>query len=403
MRGWSTWLAASLLGACYSPRASRDCEVLCNTVTGDLCPDGLTCGTSGLCSAGGNACTGDMPDRPGICFGSGIARPCVPTVPPGTVTLSGPLDTNTDPLCVPDDQPVTGPQLCVIAGERITFFGPVHATGARPLVLVASKSINVNFMLDARSIRGATDAGAGAVSCPTPAGGEEGGISSGGAGGSFQSRGGDGGLANGVATTPADPAVAFPDHVRGGCPGGAGGPGTSSVPNKPGAGGGALYLIANERIDVQSVIAANGAGALLEAPDVGARAGGGGGGGGSGGLIVLESPLIMFGSEARLLALGGGGAGGGGGLASGASKAGGDPDPTAMSPGSISAVGGDAGQPDGGRGGDGSSTSSSAGSPGLPGTMAAGGGGGGGGAGFIKLHCTMCPTGSTIIIPPPSP
>lgn len=403
MRGWSTWLAALLLGACYAPRATRDCEVICNTAAGDLCPDDLTCGTSGLCSAGGNACTGDLPDVPGICFGTGIARPCVPAVPEGTITLSGPLDTSTDSRCVPVNQPGTGPTLCVIAGERIALSGSVHATGARPLVLVASKTIAVNFMLDARSIRGATEPGAGAISCPTPAGGEEGGLSSGGAGGSFQSRGGDGGLANGLPTTLADPAVAFPDHVRGGCAGGAGGAGTSNMPNKPGAGGGALYLIANERIDVQGVIAANGAGALLEGPDLGARPGGGGGGGGSGGLIVLDSPLIMFSSEARLLALGGAGAGGGGGLASGTSKAGGDPDPTAMAAGSITAVGGDAGQPDGGRGGNGSSSSSIAGAPGLDGMMAGGGGGGGGGAGFIKLLCTMCATGSTLIIPPLTP
>ncbi len=402
MRGWLTWIAVAVVGACYSPRPNGNCEVLCSAAGGDGCPAGLTCGTSGLCSVGGHACPGDQDaglDGPEICFGTDIARPCVPAVPPGSLMLSGVIHTDTDARCVRVDQPAQGPSLCVIAGEQIVVGGPVDAIGARPLVLVASKTITVSAMLDARSIRGEVTTGAGASSCPTPSGLSEGGMGAGGAGGSFQGSGGAGGKCNSVpGTTPAAP-VAFPDHVRGGCPGGGGGEGTGSMLSKPGAGGGALYLIANDRIDVQSVISANGAGGFLEPPDFGARPGAGGGGGGSGGLIVLEAPVITLGGAARLLAVGGGGSGGGGILMS---KAGGDPDPTGSPFGSITAAGGAGGADNGGTGGDGSSMTSRDGAAGMDGTIE-GGGGGGGGSGFIKLICTTCSTGSALVVPPATP
>jgi len=395
MRGWLTWLTA-FAGACYSPRPIGNCDVICGAAEDDRCPDGFTCGASGLCSVGGHACAGDTSE--GFCFGSGIAKPCVPTVPLGSLMLTGDLNTDTDGRCISVDQPVQGPKLCVLAGERIVVTGPVHATGSRPLVLVANETITVSAMLDARSVRTETVPGAGASSCASPFGLSEGGIGAGGAGGSFQGSGGAGGSASSVPGTAAAAATAFPDHVRGGCPGGGGGEGTGSTLSEPGAGGGALYLIANKKIDVQAVIAANGAGALEALPDIGARLGAGGGGGGSGGLIVLEAPVITFGSATRLLAMGGAGAGGGASME--LSKAGGDPDPAAAAPVSIVAVGGPGGRPDGGAGGNGSSLASPDGAAGIDGTTAGGGGGGGGGSGFIKLICTTCPDDSFVVIPP---
>jgi hypothetical protein len=399
MHGRLTWIAVGVVGACYSPRPTQDCEVICSAAGGDRCPDGFACGASGLCSAGGNACQGDLGDA--ACFGTGIARPCVPAVPPGPLMLSGIIDTDRDARCIHVDQPVQGPTLCVIAGEQIVVSGPVHAVGTRPLVLVASETITVNFMLDARTLRTEAVTGAGASSCPTPTGLGEGGVGAGGAGGSFQESGGAGGAAGGVpATMPATP-VAFPDHVRGGCPGGAGGDGTSAVLGRPGAGGGALYLIANDEIDVQAVIAANGAGGFLEqvgADAFGARPGGGGGGGGSGGLIVLEARTITLGSAARLVAVGGGGSGGGGDQSSG--FAGGDSDPAGTP---ITAPGGEGGMANGGNGGTGSPMTSMAGGPGGNGALAGGGGGGGGGPGYIKLLCSTCPPIGAFIIPPRTP
>jgi hypothetical protein len=393
MRGWLLWIAAGLVGACYSPRPTADCQVICSAAEGDDCPDGFACGASGMCSASGNACPGD-PGGPQICFGEegSIAKPCVPTVPPGEVTLSDPINTDTDPRCVAVGQLAGQPKLCVIAGEQIVIGKPVHAVGSRPLVLAATETITVTAMLDARSVRGAALTGAGAIPCPAPLAGGEAGVGAGGAGGSFSGTGGAGGAGSGVAVTMPEEPIPFPDHVRGGCPGGIGGAG-SSAPGNPGAGGGALYLIAKRQIDVQAVIAANGAGALS------ARAGGGGGGGGSGGLIVLEAPTITFSGEARLLAMGGGGSGGGGVQDS---QAGGDSNPDASPPfSSLTAPGGLGGTPNGGRGGEGSSMTSLNGEIGLDGVIEGGGGGGGGSAGFIMLRCKMCSTSGALIIPPP--
>ncbi|HWO19532.1 MAG TPA: hypothetical protein VNO30_12180 [Kofleriaceae bacterium] len=398
MRAWLTWIAAGVVGACYSPRPTADCQVLCSAADGDSCPDGFACGASGLCSVGGNACPGD-PGGPQVCFGEGIAKPCVPAVPAGQVMLSGTINTDADTRCVVIAQRPGEPQLCVIGGQEIAIGKPVHAVGTRPLVLVATETITVTAMLDARSVRGEPVTGAGAIPCPAPLSVGEAGIGAGGVGGSFGGGGGTGAAGSGVpATAPTQP-IPFPDHVRGGCPGGAGAEGTSAVVGKPGGGGGALYLIAKRQIDVQAVIAANGAGALLDLPEIGARAGGGGGGGGSGGLIVLEAPVVTFGGEARVLAMGGGGAGGGGTVAS---QAGGDSNPAASLPVSmLTAPGGLGGISNGGKGGNGSSMTSLDGADGVEGTSEGGGGGGGGGAGYIKLMCTMCSTGSAVIIPVP--
>ena len=237
MRGWLTWIAAGVAGACYSPRATEDCQVLCSAADGDRCPDGFLCGASGLCSAGGNACLGDRSDG-GRCFGAGIAKLCLPPLPPGSLTLSGAINTDTDARCFYVDQPVQGARLCVISGEQIVVNGTVHAVGTRPLVLVASEVIAVNAPLEARSVHTEAVTGAGAGSCQTPEGFGEGGTGAGGAGGSFQGTGGGGGSAEGVSETPTAARLAFPDHVRGGCPGGAGGSGTSSLMGRPGAGGG---------------------------------------------------------------------------------------------------------------------------------------------------------------------
>lgn len=397
MRGWLTWIAAGAVGACYAPRSPGDCEVICGAASDGRCPDGFTCGTSGLCSISGAACAGDRGN--GSCFGTGIAKPCVPAVPRGSLQVSGMLDTDTDAACVVVDQPVPGPPLCVIASERIAITGPVRAVGARPLVLVASEAISVDFPLEAGSHRAEAATGAGAAPCPSGVALSEGGIGAGGAGGSFHGSGGTGAAATGVPATMPLARAAFPDHVRGGCNGGAGASGTSLAGN-PGAGGGALYLIAGQRIDVQSVISADGAGAYLEPPEVGARAGGGGGGGGSGGLIVLDAPVIALGGTARLIAVGGAGAGGGG---TAPSQAGADPDPAAPFPIPITAVGGAGGLPDGGKGGSGSSPASIDGADGVDGTMEGGGGGGGGGAGFIQLRCTTCPPPGAVIVPPATP
>lgn len=296
LRGCLPWIAAGVVGACYSPRPSGDCEVICSTAAGEGCPDGFACGASGLCSAGGNACAGDR-SGPETCFGDGIAKPCVP-VPPGSLMLSGTINTDADPRCTLVDQPARGPQLCVIAGEQLVIGKPVRAVGSRPLVLAASDTLTVSAMLDGRSLRGEPVTGAGASPCPPAIAVGEAAVGAGGAGGSFQGSGGGG--SGGLIVLEA-PAITFSGAARLLALGG-GGAGGGAI--QGGQAGGDPDPFAIPSTDIKAVGGQGGSpsggkggdgspATPLPASLGGARGvdgtmdGGGGGGGGGAGFIML--------------------------------------------------------------------------------------------------------------------
>jgi hypothetical protein len=136
-----------------------------------------------------------------------------------------------------------------------------------------------------------------------------------------------------------------------------------------GHGGGAVFLIAGTKIDIQGGINAAGEGGTP-----GIKNSAGGGGGGAGGMIGFDAPMIT--ANSLILANGGGGAEG-----SGTATVAGAPgnDPTTI----LAAAGGVENTVQGGDGGNGSA--GLAGGSGAAGTSGTGGGGGGGGgAGLIK-------------------
>ncbi|MDQ3364175.1 MAG: hypothetical protein M3680_01930, partial [Myxococcota bacterium] len=226
------------------------------------------------------------------CFGSGAFYLCLPAVPAGTFTTTGNMTVITTSCdSAAEQQLVLGGQpVCVIAADTITINAAhsIGVVGDLPLVLVAVTSLSIAGTLDVASSRGNTGPNADPADCSRA--GIDGGTSvlggGGGAGGSFGTPGAVGGVGNSTAGTPTPrgtPAPAVPAPVtklRGGCPGGRGGEGTTSA--APGPGGGALYLVSRGELRISGLVNASGGGAAG-----GLIAKGGGGGGGSGGMIVM--------------------------------------------------------------------------------------------------------------------
>lgn len=326
------------------------------------------------------------------CFGTPIAI-CLTSVPTNALAL--PAAINTDTGCTQTVPQTNGPDLCVIAARTITVGADARATGARPLVLVATETIDVQRVLDVSSKVGSLGAAANAASCTVAqAGGDDSGGGAGGAGGSFQAKGGDGGRGdennngnpNGKAPGGTAGNAQTTAVVRGGCKGGDGG--TAGGQRGAGSpGGGAVYLIAGTSITVgtNGAVYASGAGGLF-----GSNCDGGGGGG-SGGMIGFDAPMITV--TGRVAANGGGGGGGGGSGSAGG--VGGDGTTTSFN---ARAAAGTSGNPNGAAGGLGSAIGNPGGGLGNNGDC--GGGGGGGGVGFVWTHGTV--TG-TQISPPATP
>lgn len=386
--GLRSMLVACALGAC-SPFGGGAFECSLDTeCSGGMCADGYCAFPDPNCMSGqrygdlsgprSGQCVGEQgtgsdggADAPDMmmtsedgasCYGTGLVRACFAAPPSGARTVDAAINTDTSNLC---DTDARNSAWCVIAGSTISVQGTVLVTGSKPLVLLATQSIDVTGTLDAASHRGGTTgpaANAAGCNAGTPAG-----TSGGGAGGSFGARGGAGGGTAGSATNGGVSGNAItPTVAHGGCAGQNGNGGSAGV---AGAGGGAVYLIAESTITIAGVINASGAGGTN-----GVMSASGGGGGGSGGLIGLDAPTVT--NNGLIFANGGGGGEGSGQTTAGAP--GGDP---------VAGAGGTGGgnlSTNGGNGGAGQGGATATPGDGGNGTATGGGGGGGGGVGVIR-------------------
>jgi hypothetical protein len=364
------------------------------------CPSGLTCNAQQICDkidSANDASVGVPPgiDAPGgidggsgmACYGPSGWQVCFASAPTGSIILPSTINTDGGSPCL-GMQPMgwTAPQpaACFIVGDAITVpSGGTKVNGAKPLVLVARSSITIAGVLDVARHKGVT------VTMPTdcfnfsqtPDAPDISVGGSGGAGGSFMTRAGNGGLGDGGTqqglANPAD-AVA-PTHLRGGCPGQEGGASSFGDIGTPGAGGGSVYLVSGGDIALQSAINASGAGGG------GGRNRAGGSGGGSGGMIVLYSATLTPSLTPVLMANGGGGGAG----SPGSIKAPDGSDPSVTSPLTPAA----GGATSSGQGGQGYSATGSALDGAVGASIGGGGGGGGGAAGYIRSNHS--PTGAT--------
>ncbi len=422
----SLWGCSPFGGGAFRCETDADCAGgpsagRCETAVGfcsfedSSCQSGYRYGTSsggqsGVCvgdempiiDAPPNPDDGDVGDMSPMidartCFGT-PHEICLTTLPTGPRTLPATINTDTD--CDQVETPSGGVPLCVVSGTAITIDN-TRAEGSRPLVIVATETIDITGNLDVSSKRvGNAGAGANAAGCNAATMGEnDGGGAAGGGGGGFGASGGtagfgdnnDNGGAAGKATGGVGGMMSVGAFIRGGCKGANGGStngGNNGSDNGTnfGAGsngGGAVYLIAVTSITVQTTgtISASGGGG-----DGGNETSGGGGGGGSGGLIGFDAPTITV--MGRVAANGGGG-GGGGGNSDGGNGADGF-QPGAQPNWNQRADGGASGQQANSAGGRGGTTGNLAGEGSN--NSDGGSGGGGGGVGLIWVHGTLTGT-----------
>ncbi len=322
------------------------------------------------------------------CFGGGLFIDCYPNglAPTGSDTPTGTLDTGNPASCTRVVAQSGGPELCLRSAGTITIASYVRARGPRPLVLLATDTIEITSdgILDASSFDGELGPGGNTGDCANAGTGGANTSNAaiagagGGGGAGFGTAGAVGGDGKNVGGGPAGATAAL-TMIRGGCRGGRGGTSSAGAGGNGGNGGGAVYLIAGAAITVAGEIRANG-----DAGEGGPNKAGGGGGG-AGGLIAFDAPALTI--TGMVFANGGGGGEGGGGGQTG-------------NDGSIplrydQRAGGGSGNTAGGNGGEGS-VFDATGTPGTTGNN--GGGGGGGGAGRIEVYQTSVPPGQ--ISPP---
>ncbi len=324
------------------------------------------------------------------CLGTGAFRVCPTAAPTGTTTLSGALNTDTDPRCgaQPAGWAAGGqPAACFVFASTVNVNGGgLTVFGVRPLVLFATGTISISAGLNASALGSFNGPGGPSTSCKSFPGGNPQNNNNGGGGGagaSFMSKGGDGGDGNnGSANGGNAPAAdgADPTILRGGCRGQDGGDGNNGDPGGVGGGaGGAVYLVAST-ITISGSIDVSGGGGGGGSADAG-----GGGGAGAGGMIVLDATTLN--ANGTLMANGGGGGGGADSNTNGGPGA----DPSVGTP-TTPALGGNA-VGAGGPGGNGFAGAINA-TNGTLGIANKGGGAGGGGGGFIKASGALGGTAS---------
>ncbi len=417
--------AASLtafLVACFSPTHQ---EGLGCSDDG-LCPSGLACASDQICRSPDGFVDGGFVD--GGFVDGGVLDDASPGIPDAalfdggndscdigddSICATGPvqteivistdsevLDTDTDSRCRTFTT-AEGAVVCLIYTDSFTVQGGsvLNVVGSKPLFVASIGSITIDGRVDVSSSRnGLRGAGSNSSQCPPPLIPAANGVSSGGggAGGSFQGKGGNGGFGDvgggidtfgAIASTP----EGLPDKLRGGCEGSSGGTGDNSfIPSEPGAGGGAIAFLSTISFTVSSTgsLFANGSGAGR-----GIQERGGGAGGGSGGMLTMTAPSVVL--QGLVLAEGGGGGGGASTFQDGAD--GNNSTKESSGAGGLGASIGDDGEE--GNGGEGSTTASRgqhSGIEGIDGDGARrGGGGGGGGAGYLIVKGTMFQLGSS--------
>ena len=277
------------------------------------------------------------------------------------------------------------PSMHVAQGATLTITGPY------PLVVVADDTIVVEGVLAAAP-----------GSAPPPAGtcqAQNGVVQCAGAGGGGGGNGGMGGAGGPVDSSlgshaPAEPGLA----LQGGCPGADGGAPAPTTPGPAGRGGGAIQLVAKNRVEVSSTITAGGEGGGPGSSSptctgfVGS-ASSGGGGGGAGGHILIESCLVQVDGAAKICATGGGG--GGGGAVAGVSTVGSNGNCDSPAAGGVQGgvsgtEGGSGGYAGNGDGGD----------AGAEGAGSVSSSGGGGAVGKIRMHGAVVNVQPTALIHP---
>ena len=268
---------------------------------------------------------GAVNDAPPVvrCFGT-FKKVCLENPPTSAFTLGGAdnsVITEMQSNCVTTTNESTVASSCVIAGSSVTIDGSLTASGGVPLVIVATDGeLIIENLLDVSSRRGDERRGAGANptgACNGATGATDG---AGGAGGSFGGKGGTGGRGLTGNAPAAAAALAFPNQLRGGCPGNLSGRPTGAL--AIGSGGGAVWLISTVGITINGTVNASGSGGSGADGGLVAR---GGAGGGTGGMIILDAPTITVAQNGVLLATGGGGGGNNIGLITGGD--GENPDP----------------------------------------------------------------------------
>ena len=348
-------------------------------------------------TASGSPHTLTILDDDPTCFGPpGNYQICIQTVPTTPVTLvTGTLNTDTaagggSPLCAtttPMGWTMNQPDACFVMGTTISIASgaTVKVTGPRPLVLLATDTLTIAGTLDVSSHLGASSGPASNLGCASytvaPQASATGG--GGGAGGSFMSAGGNGGDGDGGSVSTGGMSLGAaqfpPTALRGGCDGQRGGGGGANLAGSVGHGGGAVYLLAGNAIDVS--------GGVIDASGSGGTGGDnftGGSGAGAGGMIELSATTYTMNAATRLFANGGGGAGGADTNSSGGSGA----DPTAAAITTFAPGGTGGGGGNGGKGFAGITQATA----GAPGGNNKGGGGGGGGGGFIQSTVALTTT-----------
>ena len=290
-------------------------------------------------------------------------------------------------------QDPSGPGLAILHVRSLTISAgvTVTVTGDRPLVIIASRDVNILGTVDASANLASPGPNGRAAAQGTGAGGDGEHVpeffDSGGGGAGHGTAGAAGGAS--ICNPSCDDALAGtagPGYntlltvLAGGSGGGSGG-GTDCEYGVGGAGGGAIQIYAGSQITISGAITVGGGGG-----GAGTKCGGSagaGGGGGSGGGIYLQAPEI---THSGTLA-GNGGGGGGGASGSGTDGSPGEDGLTGV----TAAAGGDDGGNTGEPGGDGGALGAAP----TAGTNSFNQGNGGGGGAAVGRIVVIVNTGNT--------